>query len=137
MYQIGSGILINDLNVAAHSSEQNFLVMQKSSWGLSFTPITLQGLIPNFAARWKFDNKLLHCTNTGTPSYCLVRVLCCGKVLYRELPTALDEKILDSDPDRHQNVIDWSLGHAYMSKKFRQNPFIACYTANCRFNPIC
>ena len=29
----------------------------------------------------------------------------------------------DGDPDRHQNLITWSLGHAYPSNKFRQNPF--------------
>jgi len=30
---------------------------------------------------------------------------------------------LDGDPDRHQNLITWSMGMLYPSKKFCQNPF--------------
>jgi len=29
----------------------------------------------------------------------------------------------DGDPDRHQNLITWSLGHDLPFQKFRQNPF--------------
>jgi len=30
----------------------------------------------------------------------------------------------DSDADRHQNVISWSLGHTQLSVKFHQNPLV-------------
>jgi len=37
----------------------------------------------------------------------------------------------DSDPDRHQNLSPWSLGHALPSKKFCQNPFTTFSVIRC------
>jgi len=55
-----------------------------------------------------------------------------------------DSATLDPNPDpnRCQNLIDWSLGHAPPLQKFHQNPFITC-TCSCRtlqnvsLQPIC
>ena len=38
----------------------------------------------------------------------------------------------DSDADRHQNVISWSLGHAQLSVKFHQNPLVTLVTSKFR-----